>query len=73
MNPELVEFFNEVGRITGDESVGRGIVTSIGAVAVVLATGWKLFSRRKTDRVVVSVNAPAGEKVYVQLGDDNEE
>lgn len=73
MNPELVQFFSEIGKITGDQSVSRGIVTSVGVAAIVLATGWKMLRSKKPERIIVSINAPPGEKLLVQLGDDNKE
>lgn len=69
MGPEMVEFLREVGQITGDASVGRGIVTCTGVTAAILATGWRLLRRKQPDRVKVVVDAPPGEKVSVRLGD----
>lgn len=72
MGPELVEFLREIGNLTGDASVGRGLVTCTGVTAAVLTAGYRLV-RRKPDRVKVMVDAPPGEKVLVQLGDKSEE
>lgn len=72
MSPEMLEFFSEVGELTGDTSVGRGLVTCVGMAAVVLTAGWRLVRRKKPDveRVKVVVDAPHGEKVSVQIGNE---
>ena len=70
MHPEVTDFLRQVGNLTGDDSVSRGIVTCAGATVAALAAGWRLL-RRNPDRVKVSVDAPRGEKVFVQLGDDD--
>ena len=73
MSPEVVDFLREVGDITGNASVGRGIITCVGAAAVILATGWRMLRTRSANRVKAWVDAPAGEKVLIQLGNDTEE
>lgn len=69
-DPDVVDFFREVGELTGDASVGRGIVTCVGVIAVVLTTGWKLI-RRRPDRIRHSFDAPAGTVAKFEYGDKN--
>ncbi len=66
----IQSFLLDVGEWFSDDRVktGAGVV---GGAVLATVVGW--FRKRKPDRVKVSVDAPAGEKVYIQLGEDDKE
>lgn len=55
-----------------DPALRGGVLVGTGAVALLsLVTSW--WRGRRADRVKVSVNAPSGEAVFIQIGEDVEE
>lgn len=66
MNPEMLEFFREVGELTGDATVGRGMVTCGVAALATVGVLWRWW-RKKPDRI--RIDAPAGE--FIQVGHRN--
>lgn len=75
INPEVLDILREVGNLTGEASIGRGLLTCAGVAAAVTATGFRVLRRNggKPERVKVTVDAPQGEKVLVQLGGNDVE
>lgn len=74
ISPE-VSFLQEVGGVTGDASVTRGLVTAVSVVGAMLVAGRRIRRQRKAeeDRVRVSVDAPKGHRVDVSVGEREEQ
>ncbi len=70
---DLHQILREVGEWTGDASVGRGAVTVAGAVAAVGFAAWRWLRGAPKRRSSIRIDCEPGEKVLVQLGEDDEE
>lgn len=73
MNEAWQQITEGLASLGGEDPTARGaVLVGTGAVALLsLVTSW--WRGRRADRVKVSVNAPSGEAVFVQIGDDVEE
>lgn len=71
---DIQSILQEVGNWTSDDAVERGVVTVAGAaVATVFAAyRWMWSGRPSKQRSRVVVDCEPGEKVLVQLGEDDE-
>lgn len=59
----------EIGELTADQNLTRGVMI---VAATVIGTLLWLFRRKSPTRTRVWVDAPAGEKVFVQTGEDED-
>lgn len=62
----------DVGEWTGEASVQRGAITLAGTLAGVLFAGWR-WLRKPRRRSMVRIDCEPGEKVFVQLGEDEKD
>ena len=74
MEEQVVRWFEEIGEMVSNQSLTRGVLV-VGAASLTIALGlWKgLISKRKPEKTVVTITSLPGEKVFVQIGDDEEE
>lgn len=63
----------EIGEWTGDASVGRGAVTIAGATVAGVFAAYRWLRSVPKRRSRISVDCEPGEKVLIQLGDDDKE
>ena len=70
MDPQSI--LREIGEWTGEASVGRGVVTVAGAAVASVFAAYR-WLRKPRRRSRISIDCEPGEKVYVQLGDDDKE
>ncbi len=70
MEDQVVRWFEEIGEMVSNQSLTRGVLVVGAASLTVLLTVWKTFSKKKSDRTVVSITAIPGEVVSVRIGDE---
>ena len=68
----FVETMREIGQLTGDASVGRGIAVSTGAALAVGGAVWGWFRRRKPTLIKHNFSAPPGTKMTMRIGDEED-
>lgn len=60
----------EIGDFFGNDSVARGAVVVGGTALAVLLSGVRWFKKKPQDRVQIHVDAPHGQRVKIELGED---
>ena len=64
---QLTEGLSSIG---GEDPAVRGAVLIGTGLIALLSLGTTWWRGKRPDRVKISVNAPAGEALYIQVGDD---
>ncbi len=67
---EVRLWLQEIGQFLGNDNVARGAVVTGGTALAVILGAWRLLRRKTTDRVKVSVDAPKGQSVKIELGEE---
>ena len=68
MEEQVIRWFEEVGELVSNQSLTRGVLVVSAAVLTITLATWKGLRRKKPDRAIISVNAPSGEHVKIEVG-----
>ena len=68
MEEQVIRWFEEVGELVSNQSLTRGVLVVSAAVLTITLAAWKGLRRKKPDRAIVSISAPPGERVKVEIG-----